>query len=82
MDNENQGKRPDQIEYSYKVIYFILKYAVIFTVLFYLIQGSFWLLNQKSSIANVAGFLSMLTIVTYGVIFIINEVKKHLNNYL
>ena len=62
-----------------KTILKVLKYALIVIGVFYLTHGCFWLLNQKSSIANVAGLLGLLAIVT-GVIFkVVDYIKKQLN---
>jgi uncharacterized membrane protein HdeD (DUF308 family) len=63
-----------------KTILKVLKYALIVIGVFYLTHGCFWLLNQKSSIANVTGLLGILTIIT-GVIFkAVDYIKKQLKD--
>ena len=57
----------------------VLKYALWLIAIFYAIQGCFWLLNQKSSAANVVGFLALISVITFIVMRAINFVKKQLN---
>jgi len=39
--------------------------ALIAVMVFYGLQGCFWLLNQASSLANVLGFLGIVGIITF-----------------
>ena len=39
--------------------------ALIAVMVFYGLQGCFWLLNQVSSLANVLGFLGIVGIITF-----------------
>ena len=57
----------------------VLLIAVIAVVIFYGLQGCFWLLNKQSSVANILGFLGMaglLTFTFYEVKQIIKELTK------
>lgn len=58
----------------------VLKYTVEIIILFYAIQACFWALNQKSSIANVGGFLGVVTIVTFVIMKVIDFIKEQLKN--
>jgi len=58
----------------------VLLIALIAVVIFYGLQGCFWLLNKQSSVANVLGFLGMaglLTFTFYEVKEIINELTNN-----
>ena len=54
----------------------VLLIALIAVVIFYGLQGCFWLLNKQSSVANVLGFLGMASLLT----FTFYEVKEIINN--
>jgi len=54
----------------------VLLIAVIAVIIFYGLQGCFFLLNKQSSIANVLGFLGMAGLLT----FTFYEVKEIINN--
>ena len=57
----------------------VLLIAIIAVVIFYGLQGCFWLLNKQSSVANVLGFFGMaglLTFAFYEVKQIIKELTK------
>ena len=57
----------------------VLLIALIAVVIFYGLQGCFWLLNKQSSVANVLGFLGMaglLTFTFYEVKQIVKELTK------
>lgn len=57
----------------------VLKYALWLVAIFYAIQGCFWLLNQKSSAANVVGFLALISVVTFVLMRVVNFIKEQLN---
>ena len=54
----------------------VLILALIVVLIFYGLQGCFWLLNKQSSVANVLGFLGMAGLLT----FTFYEVKEIINN--
>ena len=54
----------------------VLLIAVIAVLVFYGLQGCFWLLNKASSVANVLGFLGLAGLLT----FTFYEVKEIINN--
>ena len=60
----------------------VLKYALWLVAIFYAIQGCFWLLNQKSSAANVIGFLALVSVITFVLMRVISFIKKELNEEL
>ena len=55
----------------------VLLIAVIAVVIFYGLQGCFWLLNKQSSVANVLGFLGMAGLVTF-TFYEVKEIIKDL----
>ena len=54
----------------------VLLIAIIAVLIFYGLQGCFWLLNKASSVANVLGFVGMAVLLT----FTFYEVKQIINN--
>ena len=54
----------------------VLLIAIIAVLIFYGLQGCFWLLNKASSVANVLGFVGMAVLIT----FTFYEVKEIINN--
>lgn len=54
----------------------VLLIAIIAVLIFYGLQGCFWLLNKASSVANVLGFVGMAVLLT----FTFYEVKEIINN--
>ena len=54
----------------------VLLIAIIAVLIFYGLQGCFWLLNKASSVANVLGFVGMALLLT----FTFYEVKQIINN--
>ena len=59
-----------------KTVLKVLKYTLAVIGVFYWSLGSMWLLNQKSSIANVAGLLSYATLGAVVGTYILNKLKK------
>lgn len=54
----------------------VLILSLIAVLVFYGLQGCFWLLNKASSVANVLGFVGMAVLLT----FTFYEVKQIINN--
>ena len=59
-----------------KTVLKVLKYTLSTIGVFYWTLGSMWLLNQKSSIANIGGLLSFVVLGTVVGTSILNKFKQ------
>ena len=65
--------------FNMKQVLTVLKYTLAIIGLFYLVQACFFLMNQANSLANAAGFVAIIMVVTGIVLFTINKIKEQLN---
>ena len=57
----------------------VLIIGLIAVLIYFSIQGCFWLLNQASTVANTLGFLGMLLVITFTFYEVADLFKKFLN---
>jgi len=58
----------------------VTKWTLVVIALFFGFQGGFWLLNQKSTIANIVGLLGIIYIITFVIFHTISFIKEQLKN--
>lgn len=53
--------------------------ALIAVLIYFGVQGCFWLLNQASTVANTIGFLGMIVVITFTFYEVADLFKRFLN---
>lgn len=63
-----------------KVFLKVTKWTLVIIALFFGFQASFWMLNTKSTIANMVGLLGIIYLGTFIIFHTVNFIKKQLKD--
>jgi uncharacterized protein with PQ loop repeat len=61
---------------KFKIFKYFGKYAVLFTSFYFLTQASLFMLNQKSDLVNIAGFLTFAGSLLMFLLLVVDDVNK------